>query len=188
MHEQLPVTLICDRDHYEKVIDEALRHATVSVWIATANVKDLHVEAPAGTLARAKGHYVSILELLADLATRDVELRLLHGALPSGPFRARLADMNELDESLQIRHCPRVHMKMIAVDGQLLYLGSANLTGAGLGAKADERRNFEAGILTSDDMMLDEMQQRFEAIWTGKPCGACAVREHCPEPLDELLL
>jgi phosphatidylserine/phosphatidylglycerophosphate/cardiolipin synthase-like enzyme len=85
-----------------------------------------------------------------------------------------------------MRRCPRVHLKMIAVDGRSLYLGSANFTGAGLGAKGDGRRNFELGILTDDEAFLDEAQARFDRIWTGKECRGCALRGVCPRPLDTL--
>ena len=47
-----------------------------------------------------------------------------------------------------MRACPRVHLKMIAADGEKLYLGSANFTGAGPGEKSDGRRNVELGIVT----------------------------------------
>jgi phosphatidylserine/phosphatidylglycerophosphate/cardiolipin synthase-like enzyme len=77
-------------------------------------------------------------------------------------------------------------LKVIAVDGAALYLGSANFTGAGLGAKGDGRRNFEMGILTDDDVLLDATQARFERIWSGKECGACKLRSVCPKPLDGL--
>jgi phosphatidylserine/phosphatidylglycerophosphate/cardiolipin synthase-like enzyme len=85
-----------------------------------------------------------------------------------------------------MRRCPRVHLKMIAVDGGMLYLGSANFTGAGLGAKGEGRRNFEAGIATDDDLMLDEMQGGFEAIWSGRECAGCKLRSVCPAPIDLL--
>lgn len=39
--------------------------------------------------------------------------------------------------------CPRVHFKCIIVDGVKAYFGSANLTGAGMGAKSEKKRNFE---------------------------------------------
>ena len=42
--------------------------------------------------------------------------------------------------------CPRVHFKMLVFDGEEVYIGSANLTGAGIGMKTDNKRNFEAGI------------------------------------------
>jgi phosphatidylserine/phosphatidylglycerophosphate/cardiolipin synthase-like enzyme len=75
-------------------------------------------------------------------------------------------------------------LKIIAVDGALLYLGSANFTGAGLGAKGENRRNFEMGVVTDDDVLLDEVQGRFDAIWRGRECGACKCRGLCPAPLD----
>jgi phosphatidylserine/phosphatidylglycerophosphate/cardiolipin synthase-like enzyme len=77
-----------------------------------------------------------------------------------------------------------VHLKMIAIDGALLYLGSANLTGAGLGAKSEGRRNFEMGVLTDDEWLLDEAQARFDRIWRGLECGACRLRAKCPKPID----
>jgi phosphatidylserine/phosphatidylglycerophosphate/cardiolipin synthase-like enzyme len=159
--------------------------ARVSVWIATANVKELRVEAPIGSRARARGKFVSFLDLLQDLAARGVELRLLHAGVPSRAFRAELEAHDALKRgALAMRQCPRVHLKMIAVDGASLYLGSANLTGAGLGAKGEGRRNFEAGIVTDDDVLLDEMQEVFDRIWSGKECKGCRVRDVCPAPLD----
>lgn len=176
------LSLLRDEAHYHELVDGPLRRARVSLWISTANVKELHVEAPVGTRARAQGRYVSIVPLLAELAGRGVEVRLLHAGLPSGRFRATLDRV--ATDGLELRRCPRVHLKMIAVDGELLYLGSANLTGAGLGAKGQGRRNFEAGILTDDELMLDEMQETFDAIWRGVHCGGCRLRAQCPAPLD----
>ena len=185
---RVDLTLIRDRAHYHEVVMGAVARARVSVWISTANVKGVRVEAPVGTRARARGAYVSILEMLDGLAARGVELRLLHAGLPSRAFREDLRRQKRLDGgALGMRRCPRVHLKMIAVDGALLYLGSANFTGAGLGAKGDKRRNFEAGVLTDDDVLLDEMQATFERIWTGKECGGCALRAVCPAPIDALL-
>ncbi|HQP39016.1 MAG TPA: phospholipase D-like domain-containing protein, partial [Polyangiaceae bacterium] len=82
------------------------------------------------------------------------------------------------------RCCPRVHQKIVAVDGKLLYLGSANLTGAGLGAKGEGRRNFELGIVTDDDLMLDAAQGGMDDIWRGRHCGTCRLRSQCLLPLD----
>jgi phosphatidylserine/phosphatidylglycerophosphate/cardiolipin synthase-like enzyme len=179
------VQLVVDRDHYDDVILGALTEARVSVWIATANVKDVHVEAPVGTRARARGRYLSITERFVELVRSGVEIRLLHGALPSRPYRESLERARELvAPGFEMRHCPRVHLKLIAVDGRYLYLGSANFTGAGLGAKSEGRRNFEMGLSSDDDVLLDAAQSRFERIWTGKECGSCQLRNECPAPLD----
>lgn len=179
---------MADIDHYDKVILGALSQARVSVWIGTANVKDIRLEAPVGTRARARGQYESITERLTDLVRRNVEVRILHGGIPSRPFRESLAKSRELvPPRFEMRHCPRVHLKMIAVDGAYLYLGSANFTGAGLGAKGEGRRNFELGISTDDHLLLDATQARFERIWRGHECGACRMRAECPGPLDAAL-
>ncbi|MDP8998992.1 MAG: phospholipase D family protein [Myxococcota bacterium] len=181
------VSLLVDRAHYD-CVTLAIAGARTSVWIATANVKQLMVEAPIGTRDRARGRYVPILDTLQSLCDRGVQVRLLHAARPSRPFCEELAARSRrlLPPAFQMRACPRVHLKMIAVDGALLYLGSANFTGAGLGAKGDGRRNFEMGILTDDEWMLDAAQARFEAIWRGAECGSCRLRGKCPSPLDAL--
>lgn len=181
-----PIELVSDRRHYDEVILGAITEAKVSVWIATANLKDVHVEAPIGTRARAAGRFLSITERFSELVNRGVEVRILHGALPSRPFRASLARQKGLrGPRFELRHCPRVHLKIIVVDGAYLYLGSANFTGAGLGAKGDGRRNFELGISTDDDVLLDAAQARFDRIWTGRECGSCRLRSSCPGPLDQ---
>jgi phosphatidylserine/phosphatidylglycerophosphate/cardiolipin synthase-like enzyme len=184
---KVELRLVEGRAHYDDLVMGTMAKANVSVWIATANVKGLRVEAPRGTRARARGKFISILEVFAGLAARGVELRLLHAGVPSAAFRADLRAHPKLEKGgLAMRRCPRVHLKMIAVDGSALYLGSANFTGAGLGAKSDRRRNFEAGILTDDDLLLDEMQARFDRIWSGAECARCAVRTLCPKPIDTL--
>ncbi|MFZ5893464.1 MAG: phospholipase D family protein [Myxococcota bacterium] len=188
LRRRAQIELILDRRHYDEVICRVLAEARVSVWIATANLKDVHVEAPIGSVARARGRYVSILERFESLSRAGVEIRILHAALPSRPFREalqrrRLSKPGKANK-LELRHCPRVHLKMIAVDGAYLYLGSANFTGAGLGARGDGRRNFEMGLVTDDDVLLDSAQQRFDRIWTGRECGACRLRTECPRPLD----
>jgi phosphatidylserine/phosphatidylglycerophosphate/cardiolipin synthase-like enzyme len=182
MEERLArIRLLVDRDHYETLVS-LVRGARNAVWIATANLKELLVEAPIGTRARARGRYASIATDLHDLVKRGVDVRLLHASPPSGPMTRSLA--REKGVRAHMRMCPRVHLKMIAVDGAKLYLGSANFTGAGLGAKGDARRNFEMGIVTDDDVMLDTAQARFDRIWRGNECAACKLYDRCPKPIE----
>jgi phosphatidylserine/phosphatidylglycerophosphate/cardiolipin synthase-like enzyme len=175
--------LVAGAQHHDELIAGVVAKAKVSVWIATANLKELRLQAPIGTVDRARGRYESVLDLFQRLARRGVELRILHAGLPSRAFRAARARQRS-NQGLSLRRCPRVHLKIIAVDGLHLYVGSANFTGAGLGAKADGRRNFELGILTEDDVWLDAVQGQFERIWSGAECAGCKVRAFCPAPLD----
>lgn len=186
----LDVELVGGRGHYEAAI-EAVLAAETSVWIATANLKELMVEdgraRPGVRRARGRTSYRSILEVLAEQARRGVELRILHADRPSGPFRAELARHPILDEGgLALRLCPRTHLKVVIVDGRRLYLGSANWTGAGLGARGATRRNFELGVVTEDTRLLDHVQGLYQHLWSGGPCQGCGLRDRCPGPLDLL--
>jgi hypothetical protein len=128
---------------------QAVLGAERSVWVATANLKDVMVEDPRVVPGRRRGrrsNYRSVLEMLAELAQRGVELRILHASAPSRAFRRSFDAQRELVAGgIEMRVCPRVHLKTVVVDARLVYLGSANWTGAGLGAKGDGRRNFEMG-------------------------------------------
>lgn len=181
--------LVGGRGHHDRVL-AAVLDAKVSVWIATANVKELMIEdgraAPGRRRTLRKRPYVSILARLDELAARGIELRLLHAELPSRPFRTELARHPRLVAGgLALRRCPRVHLKTVIIDGAVLYLGSANWTGAGLGAKGSGRRNFELGIVTDDGPLLDHVQALYDRIWTGGECAACKLREDCPGPLSD---
>jgi phosphatidylserine/phosphatidylglycerophosphate/cardiolipin synthase-like enzyme len=191
----IAAAFIGGRGHYEHVV-HAVMEAKRSVWIATANLKELMVEdhraAPGrrrtSRAGRGAASYRSVLAVLDELAGQGVELRILHASPPSGPFQRALARHPRLArEGLQMRLCPRVHFKAVVVDGAFLYLGSANWTGAGLGAKGTGRRNFELGFATADDGLLDRVQALYDRVWRGAECGACKLRQLCPGPLDGLL-
>lgn len=176
--------LVAGQGHYEAVI-EAVLAAKRSVWIATANLKELMVERKGLRRRSPRGSYRSVLEVFDELAERHVELRILHASMPSQAFRRQFDRHPRLVAGgLELRACPRVHLKAVIVDAEELYLGSANWTGAGLGAKNADRRNFEIGLVTSDNQLLDDVQQMFDRIWRGAECARCKLRDRCEAPLD----
>lgn len=182
-NRRIDMRLVSNEGHYSEVIQRGLVTARASIWISTANIKDVHIEAPIGTRARARGRFVSLFEWLKSQFDAGLDVRLLHAAPPSRVLSTKPAWRQS---AAMHRACPRVHLKMLAIDGRLLYLGSANLTGAGVGAKSRNGRNFEAGILTDDPWLLDELQGTFDAIWSGKHCRNCRVRSRCALPLDNI--
>ena len=171
------VGILLNEQHLAGALVEAIERSRHRLFIATADVKDLHVPM-AWRIDRAQ----SILAVLDELSKRSVEIRLLHSGVPSGPFLARMK--LHLPPTLTMRRCPRIHAKALIADGRWMYLGSANLTGAGLGAKGEHRRNFELGVVTSDASLLDEVQGFYDAIWRGGECGPCKRRDVCEAPLD----
>lgn len=173
------VDLVADGDHFHRVVREGIVTAKTSLDIATADFKAMLVP-QAGSAARRAP---SIVEVLRRLAERGVEIRLLHAGTPSSAALRELK--KELPKGLTIRRCPRLHAKTVVVDCRAMYLGSANLTGAGLGAKADGKRNFEMGIWTESPALIDAVLEQFNALWEGHRCESCRRKDVCPVPLEE---
>ena len=164
---------ITDRQIYEQVICGPIRQAKEFVWLATADLKDLHVD--------KKGQMVPFLEILSDLSAAKVDLRLLHAREPGPAFRKDFDRYPNLLQGLQRIVCPRVHFKSVVVDGTFAYTGSANLTGAGMGAKSPNRRNFESGIVTTEKNLIAEITEQFDSVWAGAHCRPCQRKEFCSE-------
>ena len=175
--------LVFDHEHLTTVVRDAMLRATSSLEISTADFKAMLV--PASSQDRAAP---SVVEHLIRLARRGVEVRVMHSGVPSGPALTQLKAASKkkaLPGNLTIRRCPRLHAKAVVVDAGWLYLGSANLTGAGLGAKGPKRRNFEWGVTSEDPVLVDAVLGRFNDLWEGTHCAACGRRDVCPVPLEE---
>jgi len=169
---------VTDRDIYEEVICGAIPKTRRQLWLATADLKDLHVH--------KAGRMVPFLEVLSDLVARNVEVRLLHAKEPGPIFRRDFDRYPNLLRGLERMLCPRVHLKCAVVDGRFAYTGSANLTGAGVGAKSDRRRNFESGIITTDAAIVEQVADQFDRIWRGAYCKECGRKAFCDEHVDIL--
>ena len=169
---------ITDRDIYEKVIRDRIPKARRFVWIATSDLKDLHVD---------KGRrMVPFLEILSDLADKQVEIRLLHAKEPGPAFRRDFDKYPNLIDGMERILCPRVHLKAVVVDGSFAYTGSANLTGAGMGAKSEHKRNFESGIITDEEEIVAKVMEQFDNIWRGTHCPQCQRKQFCADYKDIL--
>lgn len=165
-----------DRELYEKLIAVELPRARRFMWIGTADVKDMYVKK--GTRA------VPFLEIMSDLLKRGLNIRLLHAKEPGPQFRKDFDRYPALINKLERMHCPRVHLKCIVVDGRLAYTGSANLTGAGMGMKSNDKRNFEGGIITDEPSLVKAIMGQFDSIWIGHHCKSCLRKEYCTEYQD----
>lgn len=120
------LSYIADSDHYAEVIKQ-VQSVRRSLWIGTADIKDLYVEER------------PFLAMLADLLEQDVEVKLIHAKEPGPNFLSDFDRYPVLSRKLQRVLCPRVHFKLVIFDYRLCYIGSANLTGAGMGAKSKDR-------------------------------------------------
>ena len=164
-------TYIADTNHYSEVISRIPKVKRL-LWIATADLKDLYVEKKGGAV-------VPLLQILNDLVKKGVEVRLIHAKEPGTAFREDFDKYPAIWGGMERRLCPRVHMKIIVMDSELVYIGSANLTGAGMGMKSSANRNFEAGILTDEPGFIDSAMSHFDSVWEGNHCKKCGRKEFC---------
>ena len=168
------VQYISDIDHY-KVVLEKVRSANSLLWIGTADIKDLHVKSGLNT--------EPFLGVIANLIKKGVEVRLIHAKEPGQAFREDFDKYPVLKKMLERVLCPRVHFKIIIIDGQFAYIGSANLTGAGMGMKSSYKRNFEAGIFTDETSLVVAAMEQFDSVWRGDHCKKCGRRDFCADPI-----
>ena len=179
------IKYIADENHYKEVLS-LVGKAKQTVWIGTADIKDLYVDDK------------PFLALIASLLKKGVEVRLIHAKEPGTSWREDHEKHPILYDGMERVLCPRVHFKLIIIDSTIAYVGSANLTGAGMGMKSPKKRNFEAGILTDDPPkkrnfeagiltddpeMLEAAIEQFDNVWIGKFCKGCGRREYCSDPI-----
>ena len=165
---------ISDISHYDIVLNLAIQ-AKHSLWIGTADIKDLYV-----IQGKAEKPFLGIL---SELLGKGVEVRLIHAKEPGPNFREDFNRYPRLAKMLERVMCPRVHFKIIVIDQKICYVGSANLTGAGMGMKSPYRRNFEAGILTDSSDIVNAAIEEFDKVWRGSECKKCQRRKFCSDPI-----
>jgi phosphatidylserine/phosphatidylglycerophosphate/cardiolipin synthase-like enzyme len=171
------MSILFDQDHYREIVENGILKAEKFIWIATANIKDLYV---------VKGRRAHpLLQELSKLAGAGVAIRLLYSKTPSEHFQHSFDKYDNLIRGgLEMQPCARLHSKIVIVDGQMAYAGSANLTGAGLGAKAKRNHNLEVGWLTRSPEEIAQLMEYFDNIWMGKECPGCGRKEECEEPIQ----
>ena len=175
MATSLPETLyIANEAHYDQVI-ERIKTVKKTLWIGTADIKDLYVKDGRGTKP--------LLEVLSDLAKKGVAIRLIHAKEPGQAFRQDFDKYPALIDGMERVLCPRVHFKIMIFDFKMAYVGSANLTGAGIGMKGENTRNFEAGILSTNKDFVKNAAEQFDSVWMGSFCKSCKRKEFCSDPI-----
>jgi phosphatidylserine/phosphatidylglycerophosphate/cardiolipin synthase-like enzyme len=164
------IKYIADEDHFREVLAR-VPNVRKTLWIGTSDIKDLYVgERP-------------FLGVLADLIAKGREVRLIHAKEPGPNFREDFDRYPILFSGMERALCPRVHFKLLIFDLKVAYIGSANLTGAGIGLKGAGSRNFEAGILTDDPALVEAAINQFDSVWRGAKCKTCGRKKFCGDPI-----
>lgn len=170
--------VVLNEEIHEALFHDLIPSARKFLWIATADIKDLHYR-------RTAKKFETFLAMLDDLVGEGVEIRLIHAKEPGPRFREDFDRFPNLISSDRFERvlCPRNHMKCVIVDGKKAFLGSANLTGAGMGAKSVRRRNFECGMMIDSPEHVTPLMDLFDQLFMGEHCIKCDRRDVCPDPI-----
>lgn len=172
--------LLTNEQIYHKVMQEEIPSTKHSLLIATAYTKQTTIEL-------IKGESIPFIKLLDNLIRREVKVFLLFAGKPSKVFIETLRSFPRVIEKMERRLCVRNHNKIVLIDNKHLYLGSANLTGAGLGSKSRNKRNFEFGIFTKDRHIIQIISNELSKIWNYQYCGNCKKKKLCQSEHDKFL-
>lgn len=165
--------LLFDKEIYNEVVQKKIPETRRFLWIGTADIKDMYIHRSA--------KMVPFLELLSELIRKKVQIRLIHAKEPGPAFRDDFDKYPLLFSGLERVLCPRVHFKTVIIDGKIAYSGSANLTGAGMGAKNEMNRNFETGFITDEPGIVTPVMEQFDRVWTGIHCKKCGRMNFCKD-------
>jgi len=146
----------------QEAILRLLSRARFSIRIASSSIRNFKVRLSGDSF------FLSIFFRL--LVRKGISLKLL--TTPKG-FRSYLVREIQGISGVEVKACARNHLKLIIVDNLGVYIGTANLTSAGLGFRPNGVRNFEVGFITYSTEIVSVVEEIFEKIWRGSFCDSC---------------
>ncbi len=170
--------LIVNEEHYDDVIQYVCK-AKSSIKIMTGDFKLFRLK-PTKEQGKRYGNGTAFIDYLATKVKQGIDVQVIISK-PSQSIDEKLEVYYQQTGSypFSICNCIRNHAKTIIIDDRIAYIGSANLTKAGLGQYI--KCNIEAGILTHNSEIISSLNELFSKIWRGDFCEACHINKKCPE-------
>ncbi|MFX1512896.1 MAG: hypothetical protein ACFFCQ_09945 [Promethearchaeota archaeon] len=157
-----------DNDTFKKVVKEGIFSAQNAVYLATAPIKDFVV----GLEERKP---IPFSREVQRMSKRGINFYIL----------TSVSDLNDVHFYKKLKNTPNIHfarcrrnnMKLVLIDEQILYVGSADATGPGMGIRKPNNTNFELGFISEEREHILEAQKHFLEVFTGKYCNECKRRK-----------
>lgn len=159
------ISYVADEEHYTEVF-KRMTEVKRSLKIATGDLKNFSVAFD----AEGSNETLRMCDLFLLLVERGVHVQVVC-MKPFGFYLYTKENCPQLLENplFELRCNGHNHMKLFVFDDECVYIGSANITSAAIGKRANGSRNHEAGILVWDPTMIQAPLSHFEKVWND-PC------------------
>lgn len=155
--------LVINDSHYDEVV-KRICNAKSSIKILTANFKRFRLKPTA-----KQGVYYNdgtpFIEYLMNKAVHGVAVQIICSN-PSDSFTKEWQEYYQQmgnPDLFEYKFSDRNHAKVYIIDDEIAYIGSANVTKAGI--RQLTPGNYEAGILTDDPELVSSVKDFFFTIW-----------------------
>jgi excisionase family DNA binding protein len=165
---------------FHEVIKRACT-AESSIKIMTADFNLLRLE-PTKKQGNKYGDGTPFFDFLIKKANEGVSVEIITAEKYEG-FQddVERAYCNTPSQCFSVWFCIRNHAKVVIIDDKFAYVGSANMTRAGLGQPHCSPGNFEVGVMTEDPEIIASLNERFTDIKKYKFCDDCHRQKDCIE-------
>ena len=173
-------TRLITENHYEEVI-ERICAAKSSIRIMTGDFKRFKLK-PTAKQGKNYNDGTPFIKHLMEKAGKGIAVQIICSR-PSKSFKEEYDALYEKikPKNFRIYFCERNHSKVVIVDNKVAYVGSANVTPAGLAQGIMSPGNFEVGILTENHQFISQLNTLFSKIMNGDYCYNCHLANKCVE-------
>ena len=173
--------LIINEEHYQEVL-ERISTAKTSIKIMTGDFKRFNLK-PTDSQGKEYKDGTPFIKYLMTKAVQGISVQVICSR-PSTTFTEEweMYYRQMMSPNLfEYKFCIRNHAKVAIIDDKYAYVGSANVTPAGLGQGIFTPGNFEAGILTDNSELVSSIKALFTKIWDDDICKNCHRADKCNE-------
>ena len=173
-------TRVITGDYYQEVI-KRICEAKSSIRIMTGDFRRLNLKPTASQGNKYKSGTLFI-DFLVEKANKGVSVQIISSE-DSDYFQEDVekADREVKNNLFSVWFCARNHAKVVIIDDKIAYIGSANMTKAGLWQPYVSPGNFEIGILTEDPEVITSLNVMFSRITKCEFCEDCHRKKDCIE-------
>ena len=173
-------TRLIIENRYEEVI-ERICAAKSSIKIMTGDFKRFKLK-PTAKQGKNYNDGTPFIKHLMEKTGKGISVQIICSR-PSKSFKEEYEELYEKikPKNLSIYFCERNHSKVVIVDNKVAYVGSANVTPAGLAQGIMSPGNFEIGILTENHQFISQLNTLFSKIMNGDYCYNCHLANKCIE-------